>query len=371
MLRPEREALDHTAQSLRGLPAPSAEIANYQGLWSTLKQDYKGGILVYRPTIDLAKLESLSSVRPGLVIVDLLVPQFHGFNTPAETHPLFKCQIAAIGGPISADLLQDAMLYRLDDYLSRVHGEWLPMDAKADGRHTLKILPFIQRSRLFEMIHTLRQYLLSYLQCDACLQYRLHDTYHSQKLATPDHRIYLPESTLGYGASCTGHAGIRRAISKRAQAMARELLYPSQDTRTRKLDEISLNVDVPPSDWQFLVSNSFLLPREQVLKVGPVELRCEVTSGPPGALNNPTADTTQDHVGRLATSTAPTFQPSVGDIVIRQEEAAVILHVDNSLSPPAYVLHMIRCGTEVSCERSNFMAKGDLTLSQAIQHSMP
>mmetsp|Transcript_19127 Transcript_19127/g.49054 ORF Transcript_19127/g.49054 Transcript_19127/m.49054 type:complete len:227 (-) Transcript_19127:2-682(-) len=53
------------------------------------------------------------------------------------------------------------------------------------------------------------------------------------------------------------------------------------------------------------------------------------------------------------TSAVSAGQFRVGDMVYRQGELALVVHVDQTLEPPAYTVRMARSGQDVSCERAH------------------
>mgnify|MGYP001209020419 CR=1 FL=1 len=327
------------------------DLSKWKGIWQTVKDEYKEGLLVYRTLPNLREPGStLETMRPTLAVVDLLVPQLFQPFHPVPRHPAFKVTIMQIEGHLSLEMLNEAVTSQMHKYLDRALGRLVMLDAHSEGSTALRAHPVITPCQigLCELVHTLRQWILFYLHDVESLDYKLHDCFNSIIRQTSTHKCFIHECNSEFCDRCSGPEEVCKRMKDRSQRLAHDLLLRQR----RSLDlnvsipapdaaDIRLSVDVTPNAWQYLMKNGFLLPREQLLRSGMVELECEIASGPPGLWRNVGEDLqAQRRDPALARSHGESI-PEVGSIVVRRGEAAVVAAIDRWSSPPSFIIRLM------------------------------
>jgi hypothetical protein len=365
--REARDALVHVEQEMPDQSDSAFALDALEGVWHVKKSHCRDSIVAFSEKV------VMGGQRMESTFVQLILPQLHKFNQPATKHVLLKSQIAYFEGLMMPGMIQDSLSYRLDDYLNQVPEEVIMMDLVKSSSNCLRVRPVSRKAGLHELLHHLRQYLLYYLKDKQYLQYKTWKMDDFMTINTANYRICMPELTLTHGGRGRSDPEIEKMINKRIRNMTWELLHPSLSPRMPIPNPVAFKVEVNRAHWPYLVHNGFLLPKEQCLCIGGIDLPCELLPEEPQDAqgNLPGA-----HRGQLPSSSSfSDFTDSEttdftqmahalakdknafkeDDLVLRHDKPAVVIAVDRSLMPVSYIIRMYD-GSEVGCEETHIKA---------------
>ena len=361
--REARDALIHAEQEM---PDRAFALDALEGMRHVKKSHCKDSIIAFSEKV------VMGGQMTECIFVQLILPQLHKYNQPATKHVLLKSQIAYFEGLMTPGMIQDSLHYRLDDYLSQIPEEVVMMDLVKSSSNCLRVQPVSRKAGLHELLHNLRQYLLYYLKDKQYLQYKPWKMNDFVTINTANYRICMPELTLTHGGRGRSDPAIEKIIGSRIRNMAWELLHPSLIPRMPIPNPVAFKVEVNRAHWPYLVHNGFLLPKEQCLCVGGIDLPCELL---PEASRDAQEHFPGAHRGQLPSSSFSDLTDGAtsdftqiahalaedknafkeNDLVLRHDKPGVVIEVDRTLMPASYIIRMYN-GSEVGCEETHIRA---------------